>query len=328
MTRCSVVVKNYSIPFQITTSIFFVISAIILSNYVYRYVQTKKAKKSKNPPKLLFYSGLVFFTLSTLDFIVLIPDSISWCDESIPESTMIYLGGFFYINLQDLMIFIYVLRVYKVFKGSIYAASKCVKWTYIVIHSFIFIGHNVGIAENTFIYSEFGIIFVSFLTLMYMLLNLTVIGYFIYKLVRVYKAAKSEDKTIISTITKVTILSVASTIMTMLVLITFSLYKISDIYEGICRFLAMLDRFTNFIFTAMSYRDFESLYFMICGCMDNKCRICWAKIVKADEEFIMKQIHHDTDMEKNFEHNSSLNSDDIPPVDLVVAETQTHSAQK
>ena len=300
---------------MVLVSVFLVITIVVLSKYIGKYLQSDKESDDDKIPGLLFYFGLLFFTLSALDFIVLIPVSISWCDSSLGE-TYGFIHGVLYSNIAHIMSFIYVLRVYIVLKDSIYAPTKCTKGCYIITHALIFGGYNFGVIENRLIFSDSGTIFIGSMYSAYLLLNLVVIGYFIYKLIRIYKTVKSEDSEtstiIISTITKLTTLYSASTILTISVPIAFSIYTMSerDIDYGITKFIIVTDVFTNMIYTAMSYKYFNSMYYIICGCIDNKCRICWSKIVKADHEFIMKSIHNDIEKEL------SITTPDLPAIDL------------
>ena len=145
--------------------------------------------------------------------------------------------------------------------------------------------------------------YISILSILaYALTNISLVIFFIYKMVNLYKQlSRLKDKNDIAfllvPITKVAILSTLSFVMT----VATACYVIIGNITGnpnlawFGYFIAIFDIFTNFLCIMLSHKLFDHEYQLLCSCIDTICQRCWGNIALTENEVNMvEQIEIDT----------------------------------
>ena len=146
--------------------------------------------------------------------------------------------------------------------------------------------------------------------LMLALTNLSLVIYFISKMIRVHKRlfeTKPQDTNnfILKPVTKVAILTTVSFISSFSQWLCWVIYfavvgsPVSVIILPLGQFMSMFDVFTNFLCVMLSYKLFERQYEFLCCCMDKCCQRCWSDIATKDETNIASTIESTCDTKTN-----------------------------
>ena len=206
----------------------------------------------------------------------------------------------FAVQLFTLLILFYV-TVNAIFIGTSFELSKITK----TIYKIMFIAEPIYIIivliARSFLSLSFWAILVGFCVLFLLLLMISIIILYIYKLICVYRSVggnKNEQNTImVDKITKLTILcsiSIGITFCDFVSLVIGYSGLLSTNYLYFHYFVVLFDIYTNLICIVLSSKIFEKYYVILCKCMDIKCKICWTKIannkVTQDEKYIEKEI--------------------------------------
>lgn len=118
--------------------------------------------------------------------------------------------------------------------------------------------------------------------MLYLCLWITVCSLFVHKLVRVYRETQSDDKfTMI--ITKIVILHIITLSFTLTMTITLYLWEFYVVMEYINHFMVTLDYFANLICIVLCYQHYDIYYKHCCGRIDNRCHLCWTKLIAVKE---------------------------------------------
>ena len=183
----------------------------------------------------------------------------------------------------------------------------------------ISLGRAVGIV------SEGAIQISSITTLMSLLLvTISLVILFIHKLVQVYRNLNErehnkETEFLMEPITKVTILSSISLFITLMNAFLWGIYNFSGnprIIWNICVYISTLDLYSNFICVLFCEKAFKDKYFMICSCLDLKCRDCWRSIVVDKKNKVARNTSNITDEKKDNICSIHTNNDSDNNVDI------------
>eukprot|EP01083_Nonionella_stella_P186754 684668_1 len=196
-----------------------------------------------------------------------------------------------YVTQSITLLLIFFNRILNVFRPTKFGLSHCTTNVYIALFVFELIsGALMGIAYIL----EMGtialvLIALFFVTLVILIISLVIL--FIYKLMQVYKCMEEESSTMLATvITKTTILFSISVVATFMDYITIFLRTETPnnrVLNWIQEYITICDLCTNFLCTIMSFKSFKMYYSKICACLDSKCRSCWAEVVNRTNVDVM-----------------------------------------
>eukprot|EP01084_Bolivina_argentea_P146260 256165_1 len=227
--------------------------------------------------KSLFYASLILYLMVFTDCTLFALWSVTKCHH-VQISLIIH-----NIALQLYVIQIIVLgiilfyRLYTLFKSTPFQLSKLVTRFYL---SLILIVSFLGIFAAV-MYSNYLSIarFVSSLIGIFgMILMISIICLYIYKLFLVYKTGNDDD--LMNVITKTSLLTFISILNTILVFITLPLFSFEKIqYSPHCNYawnlIVIADLYTNVFCIFLGFKHFKQHYIKVCGFCDVKCnRIC------------------------------------------------------
>ena len=119
---------------------------------------------------------------------------------------------------------------------------------------------------------------------------------FIYRLIQVYKK-ENNNEILVGAITKSIILVSISISVTSIDLFATVLYRYVSSYtfaQWVIHYVALFDVYTNFICVIFCYKSFKGYYTKICSCMDNKCRVCWDKVIVDKSENTVEKLENRT----------------------------------
>ena len=269
------------------------ISAIyLIIKYIYYEVKKPSEKKT---PCLIHYSGLTFFIISCVILILHIVATIGvsydhqWTEDVLISAIVLY----FVVQIY-LLWFVMFIKIYYVFKGSVYQLSSCTVKFFIALFVIIplplmIMAGMALIGDYTYRLVIYGII---------VLFSIILASLFIYKLYQIFRDSQkgnTENKMdlenrFLSTMTKTTILTFASISVTMLV----PLLTQDEI--AVFVFMSLWDIYTNFIFVMLSYTPFNDQYQKCCGCCDRNCRKCLFKMVSNNAEPVSQSSPSSTDV--------------------------------
>ena len=276
----------------------FLLASIIVIVPSYIFIKAYINNNLKTP-KLLFYSGILFYIVLIIHFI----------SEGIYFGLYCHYGDKYLIfdiitqylyPFQGLILvtFLFIKLVF-IFKSTEYAISKITIILYSIITtiamSSALFGQTVIIFQNLGSF-QLGLLSVLTGSCGYIFLILWLNVLFLYKLSVVYKMCKEANNKnhqyLIKVITKTAVLCFVSTVWIILFLISYFMIRISDsvhIYL-ISRVLLIGDIYTSFASIFLSYDYFDTWYFKIFGCCHHKCHSCLVYCANKDEEFTMKTI--------------------------------------
>eukprot|EP01084_Bolivina_argentea_P088060 158978_1 len=186
-----------------------------------------------------------------------------------------------------LLLWIFFVRLKKVFKKSPLRLSNISNYTYIGMFSGMIILCFIG-TICIFVQPELmGFIELAFLGLFAMVM-LSLVLLFVYKLIRVYRinsGMDNKDEDLISAITKTTLLTTISISITITNGIFTALWDSENniVFRWFCHYIVLVDVFTNFICIIMSYKIYKGYYLVICRFIDSKCRDCCTYTAQMDE---------------------------------------------
>ena len=302
----SLPVVNDGCPYPVwwiaTQSTFALIYFTITCHAIYIFYQFIKHKKSETSSK---FSLKLAFTIIISSIIVF----ISWTILSISSIFCNQVFALYYIIIAGIMLLSYITqwytllilfyeRLHFIFNPTMYALSNCTtrfyKTMFILLPiAFIITSCLYVILSNKYfwLWSIIG----SMVVLFVLILMISMVILFIYKLIYVYRDTVAnvsnndtvDNEVIIGAITKLTILNSISTVITLIVLGCF-VYGINTglrsnpVFHIFYVLMSILEYYSNFLSAIMCYKKYEGYYKYLCKYMDNNCRICWRKIVNID----------------------------------------------
>eukprot|EP01083_Nonionella_stella_P007253 20951_1 len=262
--------------------------------FVHRFIKAYKVKKSSD--KCLYYTGLLYFIIIILAFIMYCGSNIFYCINPSMASNLARGGIVFYTLQYILLIPLLFYRLCFIFKDTKHALSHCfILLFYCTFISLILSTICVAIANATTIADEIEESENKFTTmdalaflpvLLVLSLIVMLIGSFIFKLTKIFKSSTARDHQMIRVAVKTFILTVCSIIS----LVFFACIQgirisgnIDDVRFEFMFFIALdMDLCTNFISIGFGYAPFKDYYLKLCGVCNALCISCCAK--KGDIE--------------------------------------------
>ena len=246
--------------------------------------------KSKLPPKIptketnkdsrtLFSIGLLFMIVTFLVLLFNLLAGVYKCSTNHqkiyhafePPVTVSYAIQFY------LLLLLLFIRLYNVFKGTMYALSQITVKIFCIMYILL---PPLGVTAALFfvlqISGGFILTMIAFLIVITLIISLMIM--YIRKLLRIYRSVAITDcpdtDELIITITKTTILTLLSlsvTFVTPIVIISDTQAAIGNVVTS----TMLLDIYTNFLCITLSYSFFFGMYMKICGCMHRICKKMW-----------------------------------------------------
>ena len=299
-----------SIEFQVFLwTVIIIIAAFSISSlyYIFRFILNRIQTKDAKISNCSFYSGLIFFIISSITLIIwniLIASRCYDFDEFAYFSLLITAWILYaYVQLYLLWVVMFI-RLYFVFEDSAFALKRgtvilsiclfaCLPILMLIVYVILLVLSVVGLGNVQIVW---------FLFLFYGLISLAFSFVFVSKLYQILKLSpiQSIDNGLLKAITKTTILALISFIMT--AVMTFMIFLIGD---GVSRhkslwllqiMLIIMDIYSNFICVVLTYKMFDNQYRRCCGCADEKCRKCLFFIANYErfETATKKHTHVDS----------------------------------
>ena len=208
-----------------------------------------------------------------------------------------------------ILIIIFFHRIVRVFKKTPFQLKKITiriyNISFILLPSWLFAGIALGwiICKSECILV--GIVASLFL-LFYILLLISLVSLFIYKLIQVYNNEQDDNGTLVAAITKLAVLVSLSVFVTFTNMITTVFYfQYERVWiEWLSIFVAIADLYTNFICVIMCFKAFKSHYDLLCHGLDSICKICWNKIVNCNDARILMIMQKDNQNKRDTTINS------------------------
>jgi len=262
-----------------------IIWALFIAYGIYRYVSSSLKQETC---KILYYLGLAVFVVQIASLVAYAVGDLYFCGDQSFKFHLDWVASTLFLLQYALLLFLFFRRFELAFKGTLFAISRRIKWTFYVVYVFwILISLYQAISyEPWWDYSEtvrvFGIC-LDLLCPVFLISMITTI--FVSKLSELSRQetgriSNETDYSLLPVATKVALLGfmACATLIIVLVIgfISDSLTNnriISTIdKEFICGALFIFDITTNFLAVLLSVRPFGEFYFLLCGCCDAKCR--------------------------------------------------------
>ena len=287
-TQCNPVLRILSLIITAINIILYFTSLY----FTLQFIQYERSKPvHKKTPKLSYYSGVTFCIISSFTLLSwgLMPIDICWIFVYTQWGVYIFriTKWFYLLQLYCLWLTLFI-KLYYVFKDSIYSLSSCTIRLFITF--FIFSPITMWIILNLSIsFSEDGrtgwIAFLSFAIFSVLLSYL-----FIHKLFKLFRDTQklnpiskmNPKNNILSTMTRTTILAIISLILSILSPVILYVYYPSMHYNFLSLInyqLPMMDIYTNFICVILTYGPFTKHYVVLCGICDLQCKKCLFKMI-------------------------------------------------
>ena len=196
-----------------------------------------------------------------------------------------------------LMLIIFLGKVYQVSQTSIaFRIRKSTVYIYSILLGCMPLYTVIGVSiyELNLVSTRIGYTFSVILMVYYVIMSSSLVTLFIKKLLSIYRRLDHEDaEFLIKPITKTTILA---TVAIPLIFINASVlliytYFYSIYIEWICKFVGLIDIYSNFICIILCNKMFQSNYLKICSRLDKLCNIFCTKIADNMEGDNLKQTH-------------------------------------
>eukprot|EP01084_Bolivina_argentea_P279322 477521_1 len=302
---CTVSEKIYSIFLLIVAVVLWISTFPIIYQFVRKYIHVNKSTFESNAAKRmhrLFYIGLVFIFLTFLALLIDIVLHIFGClrhnqlyTEAIWNISSYLFSSLYVIQFYFLLLLLFM-RIHTVFMGSVFHLSNHTVIMYKIIYAFMPITMITCVVMFSFNSIIFGIL-AALTVLMIMILVISLMILFTYKLIKVYKIESNANVTdkdhLINVITKNTILTLSSLSMTFIQIIavicqTFVLSNMNGIDPT--GFTTLIDLYTNMICFLLTYNEFNSYYYKLCKCVDVKCKHLCGKMVGSDIKMLEMEL--------------------------------------
>eukprot|EP01084_Bolivina_argentea_P310551 537410_1 len=121
----------------VITIILFISSVYFNSKFIHHRV--KESDEKKRLPKLLFYPGLAFLVISSITLLLWCLTIIGICYVYYDKLLIIQLIALlFYIIIQLYLLWVVMyIKLYFVFRGSVYKLSKCTNVFFVILFIFL-----------------------------------------------------------------------------------------------------------------------------------------------------------------------------------------------
>lgn len=279
MVYCDLASQIWLWIIEIITLILIITMIPIIYKYVVMY-RNSKEKKSKS----LIYPGFFFFIAIYLTFCTLFTQGLFYCRNDRIYQMIFPVFALLYSIQFCLLLILLFIRLYFVFNKTCLQLSNKTIISYCLIYIVMFF---VLFAAAIFqsVNPEIANVMVVMAFLLILILIVSIIGLFIYKIIQVYKSM-GNDQELIGIITKATILTFVSIFITCLSpisIIAFNKYESIHV-RSMTTLIIIADLYSNFICIVLEYDYFNGYYHKLCSCMDIKCRKLWNRMVGVSDE--------------------------------------------
>eukprot|EP01084_Bolivina_argentea_P027406 50948_1 len=279
---------NLSIVFTVITSI------VILTCSCMVYIFTKNYQKSKEKIKSIRIT-IGIFTVSTFIVLIMSISIVIRClfSDTLLISAFAYLWIGMYCTQLYCLSLIFFLRIYHIFKTSIYKLSnktfKCYISMFILLAILFFCTFILWNGTNRIVTA----IMLGLLIFNMVFLNVSLLILFVYKLLLVHRTETVENElenngpnSFITVITKTTLLMAMSCCVTLInviinVIKTFYWERNSNIL-WIGRYAFLCDIVTNFLCVILSYKHMDGYYRIICKIPNILSYACCNRIANSE----------------------------------------------
>lgn len=296
MAFCQDTNREYlSILFVLFASIFITILIFLFISFIKKIFYVSKQR----PPKIIIISalflyltiiiGMTMHTIFVSDLCISLPsakDNKNTLNEN-TDTIYNHLVNFSY-SLQCLLIlWLWFIRLYYAFTGTLFELSKITIIGYISIFSLSFLFVILMLAGISFDTSQIDrnihLLMLLLLVTWFVILIISLASLFIRKLISVYRNLDS-DQYFITMITKITILNFISLTITIIWAFSLIFFDYNVYTEFVNHFGIIFDYFSTFICAILSFNCYETYYTQICGRLHNQCNQCWLHLVRDSLE--------------------------------------------
>lgn len=277
---CNPVRQNLTIIIIIILFLLTCIIGILGTHFIFRYNICSKQNNPKQNPKLILFC-YIFIIITFLYMLSIIVVMVSVCNDNRYFSLLYPFYSFFYIIQAMLIIVIWLYRIHIIFRDTELLISKVIVIIYVIIIIFLLILaiiHGMSyliLYDDPQIWSKYSHLW-SYLgcinLLLYISLCLSISMLYIHKLHASFNGNfNTKHLKLAPVIVKTSILNFMTMFVTLLNAICL-IFRADSIYmEYLSELFMAIDVFTNFLCVVLSYKHYERFYFLLCGCLDNKC---------------------------------------------------------
>ena len=265
--------------------------------------------------KLLFYSAILLFIIIFVAFILDSIGAFLYCKHPAITTNIDFIWNWFYMLQALVVLEISFLKIYIVFKDSVYALSMTTVRLFAILYSIVFIVEAISIPlvipiiAPSMDYIAFTVwVFVWYGVL---LLIAWLVSSYIYKLIQIHKSSQailSDNNQMVKTITKTSLLfgiSLSTTFILMILINIWYLAFLNPVLEYAIFMICIIDQYTNFLCIILSFSYYQKIYDKMCGCLDSCCYRLWTQyLTKTDAAMVVKDIESAdsaTDTQRNQE---------------------------
>ena len=281
MTYCS---SSY-IVYQWFLGVLNIILLIIGLLFTWKFISNDK-KNKKSLPKSIYNLSIIFVVISILLLISFITKTIAECyvTEDV-HLRMNNIWSILYVLQWFLLLAILFFRLHSIFNNTAYQLGKCVKRTYGVAFTLMFITFIIGLITAFVINDEaLYTICVILLYLIALSISIGITWLFSYKIYRIYQSGKRTDNddmeqndnsfiTVLARNSVLAFISIGTSLFTTIIYIIIEgsglNSKNNEIADGIINFCYLIDMASNFMCIMLSFTENNNIYYAICGRIDN-----------------------------------------------------------
>lgn len=293
MAFCQDPTREYlSIIFVSLASIFVTTLIIIFISFIKKLLYVSKQR----PPKVIIISAIFLYlviiigmTMHTIFVSDLCISQRLKDNNAMHDNDTIYnhLVNFSYSLQCLLLLWLWFIRLYYAFTGTLFELSKITIIGYISIFSLSFLFVVLMLADISFDTSEIDrsihLLMLLLLIIWFIILIISLASLFIRKLINVYRNLDS-DQYFIAMVTKITILNFVSLSITIIWAFSLIFFDYNVYTEFVNHFGIIFDYFSTFICAILSFNCYETYYTQICGKFHNQCNQCWLHLVRESLE--------------------------------------------
>eukprot|EP01084_Bolivina_argentea_P314174 544159_1 len=293
ISNCSISDIIASVVVILINIIFLLFSISMTYTYISKHYNTSRSRTASiqkqqsgtsaqsDMPKLLYYTGLMFVIISIILLTVAVPFNF-YCDDHWIFDIFTEIFSVSYSIHCYLMLILWFLRIYYVFKDTEFALNKCAFYFYFILAAimpFLMIYSIIILSTD----SSFGLIIFLVLLFLFLIFLLSLVGQFVFKLIRIYKNLSHQHQ-FIGIITRSTILTIFCLVFSIIYGLLMVARNVSDyiLFRYLRNSFQLLSIFINYVCVLLSYHYFDGYYAKCCTKMDNKCTAGWYKCVNVE----------------------------------------------
>ena len=272
-----------TILFISVASIFITTLIIIFISFIRKIFYVSKQK----PPRMIILSAVLLYIAILVGMTMHTIFVSDLCITSNTNSVYNQLVNGSYTIQCLLILWLWFIRLYHAFKGTLFKLSKITIIGYVSIFSISFVFVILMIADICFDTKNMDrrlyLLILLLLIVWFVILVISLTSLFIRKLINVYRNLDS-DQFFIDSITKITILNFTSLSITIIWAFSLMFYTHSIHTEFVHHFGMVFEYFSTFICAVLSFNCYEKYYTQKCGKFHNQCNVCWLYLVRVSNK--------------------------------------------